>query len=125
MIESCVWLVRGGVPPAGTTALPRVRRRLMSAQQQLQSSSPGTTPLSTQLSNQEISHLFSQCDVRRIGLWGVVRSGSAALVGLRLLWPHFSLIIPYGEYEHNARSGGTPAAPREKDLVWRLVVPGD
>jgi len=29
------------------------------------------------------------------------------------------------KYEHNARSGGTPAAPREKDLVWRLVVPGD
>ena len=28
-------------------------------------------------------------------------------------------------YEHNARSGGTPAAPRENDLVWRLVVPGD
>ena len=26
-------------------------------------------------------------------------------------------------YEHNARSGGTPAAPRENDLVWRLVVP--
>ena len=25
-------------------------------------------------------------------------------------------------YEHNARSGGTPAAPRENDLVWRLVV---
>ena len=27
-------------------------------------------------------------------------------------------------YEHNARSGGTPAAPREKDLVWRLVAGG-
>ena len=26
--------------------------------------------------------------------------------------------------EHNARSGGTPAAPREKDLVWRLVAGG-
>jgi len=29
------------------------------------------------------------------------------------------------QYEHNARSGGTPAAPRENDLVWRLVVSGD
>jgi len=28
-------------------------------------------------------------------------------------------------YEHNARSGGTPAAPREHDLFWSLVVPGD
>ena len=28
-------------------------------------------------------------------------------------------------HEHNARSGGTPAAPREHDLVWSLVVPGD
>jgi len=28
------------------------------------------------------------------------------------------------QYEHNARSGGTPAAPREKDLVWRLVAGG-
>jgi len=40
--------------------------------------------------------------------------------------PNFTsilLVIPI--YEHNARSGGTPAAPREKDLVWRLVVSGD
>ena len=29
-----------------------------------------------------------------------------------------------GTNEHNARSGGTPAAPREKDLVWRLVAGG-
>ena len=33
-----------------------------------------------------------------------------------------SSTTPY--YEHNARSGGTPAAPREKDLVWRLVAGG-
>ena len=31
---------------------------------------------------------------------------------------------PTRKYEHNARSGGTPAAPRENDLIWRLVVPG-
>jgi len=30
-----------------------------------------------------------------------------------------------GFYEHNARSGGTPAAPRKHDLIWGLVVPGD
>ena len=36
--------------------------------------------------------------------------------------PNF--LIVYSLYEHNARSGGTPAAPREKDLVWRLVAGG-
>ena len=34
------------------------------------------------------------------------------------------MLASAADYEHNARSGGTPAAPREKDLVWRLVAGG-
>ena len=32
------------------------------------------------------------------------------------------LAIP--DYEHNAWSGGTSAAPQDNDLVWRVVVSG-
>ena len=46
----------------------------------------------------------------------------------KYLWPYTPIkiqVILKIFYEHNARSGGTPAAPRENDLVWSLVVPGD
>ena len=38
-------------------------------------------------------------------------------------WVCKSCLTDHQVYEHNARSGGTTAAPRENDLVWRLVVP--